>query len=422
MAVRAGQILFDIDGFVIDRIQTGGVNSLNIQSTKVSEVGDFQTVGIVRDIPDLSFQLNSLDVSTDIESMMCNTVPTSVVAGTGASPSGTALSFLNTRPIDVVSPFRAAQTTYNIVQGIIVPFLNLESVEYKYGLKANAEETFTLKGDAIYYVPGVPVHETAAGGSTSYSLAWGPAVEYQELGQTIYVLSVWWSDNTTGLGKRLFHQQDYTDTTTGFTLTSGVTIPGTAVVHYCYGAVTPAPTALPTPTAPFYYGANVNTPQSVKPAAIRSKDMDVYVGVGGVMERLTGVQSFDATWKVTLDMFEEFGNAHYVSEDFNFADVSGSVGMKGVDPFDTITKIQNLIGIPNNQIAGTLTYPEVEIECRLRNPETHALLKTIYIPDAQFVAPAISARANQQLDFTLNFDGATGTMIVYDGERIGGEI
>jgi hypothetical protein len=426
LAVRAGQILFDIDGFVIDRIQTGGVNNLNINAEKISEVGDFNTVGIVRDIPDLSFEIQSLDVSTDIEALMCNSTPPAVSAGTGASPSPTPLSFLSTQPVDVSSPFRAANQQYNIVQGVLVPFLNLEQVQYRFGLRANAEETFTMRGDAIYYVPGVPVAETAVGTNTAgqtFNFHWGPAIQYQELGQTFYCLSAWWYDPATGLMLRLIHNQDYMDSASGFTLLPGaVNIPTTATVHYCYG--TAAPTgALPTPTRPFYYGPNSNIPQSpVKPSAIRSKDMDVYVGVAGTMTRLTGVQSYDASWRVTLQSFEEFGNAHLRSNEFNFADVSGSLGLKGVNPYDTIAKIQNLIGIPSTQIAGALTYPEVQLECRLRDPETHNLLKVIYIPDAQFEAPPMSMRANQQSEFTMNFSGATGQMTVYKGERIGGEV
>lgn len=412
-----------MDGFVIDRIQTGGVNSVNVQTTKIAETGNYETVGLVRDIPDLSFEIQSLDVSTDIESLVSGSSPSTVVIqnlGAGATPVGNALSFLQTQPVDVTSPFRAANARFNITQGVIVPCLYLEQVQYRYGLKANAEETFTMRGDAIYYCPGLPVKETAAGGSASYSFTNGPAFVYHELGQTIYAVSVWWFDPVSGLTQRLFHQQDYTDTNAGFTLVGGAgVIPSTATVHFCYASTI---TGSGSTSAPFYYGQNLNTPQSVKPAAIRSKDMDVYLGVGGVMERLTGVQSFDATWKVNLDLDEEFGNAHYTSSSFNFADVNGSVALKGVNPSDVITKVQNLLGVPTSEIVGALTYPAVELEVRLRNPVTHQLLKTIYIPDAEFVAPPIQAQQNTNLSMTLNFDSATGQLLVFDGERLGGEV
>jgi hypothetical protein len=419
MSVRSGQILWDVNGFVIDRIQTGGVNNLNIPTERVAELGNFQTAGIIRDIPDLSFQLQSYDVSTDVEAMMVGLAPTAVAGGTGASPTPTQLDFLSTVPIDVTSPFRAGQNVFNVVNGVVIPYLSLESVAYKFGLKADAEETFSLRGDSIYYVPGVPVQETFAGGATTYTYTHGPATVYHELGNAIYALSVWWSDPTTGLYKRLFHGQDYTDSPTALTFNAGVTCPGTSRVHVCYGTAATASTS-----PPYYYGPTALSPVSVKPAAIRSKDMDVYItspSASPTMLRLSGVQSFDATWKVTLTNDEEFGNPHYVSSSFDIPDVSGTIGLKGVDPNDVISKIQQLAGVPSAEIAGPLTSPPLAIEARLRDPSTHNLLKTIYCPDATITAPAIQGRVNQRLETSFTWNSNSGVFYVYKGERVGGE-
>lgn len=420
MAVKAGQMLLTAEGFVIDRIQTGGVSNLNIPTTSIFELGNFNTVAIVRDIPDLSFTLQSVDVSTDIESIMCNTTPSATVAGTGGSPTPTTLDFQNNRPIDVTSPFRSANNQYNVVKGLVVPYLTLESVAYKFGLKANAEETFTLRGDAIYYMPGVPVRETflgSAGGGTTYAFSHGPALLYTELGASIYAVSVWWSDTTTGLYKRLFHGQDYTDTSSGIVL--NVAVASTCVVHVCYGTAASGSTSVP-----YYYNATSTSSVAVKPGAIRSKDMDVYIGVGAtpVMTRLTGVQSFDATWKVTLQNDEEFGNAHYVSTDYDVPTVSGTLGLKGVDPADTIAHIQQLAGVTTTDVAGPLTSPQIPMEVRLRNPDTSALLKVIYIPDVTFTAPPLQGKQNSKVDMSLKFDSFSGKMQVFKGERIGGEV
>jgi hypothetical protein len=65
VAIKAGQIIHDAQGFVVDRIQTGGVSNLNIPEEKIYELGNFFTVATIRDIPDLSFDLESLDVSTE---------------------------------------------------------------------------------------------------------------------------------------------------------------------------------------------------------------------------------------------------------------------------------------------------------------------------------------------------------------------
>ena len=49
MAIKAGQILHDAEGYVIDRIQSAGVGSLNIPEEKIKELGNFNTVATVRD-------------------------------------------------------------------------------------------------------------------------------------------------------------------------------------------------------------------------------------------------------------------------------------------------------------------------------------------------------------------------------------
>jgi hypothetical protein len=420
VAVKAGQILFTAEGFVVDRIQSGGVTNLNIPTTNVHEVGNFLTVDIIRDLPDLSFDIQSLDVSTDIEAMTLDLDPSSVMAGTGGSPTPTTLDFLNARPIDVTSPFRSGNNLYNIVKGIVVPYLTLEQVAYKYGLKADAQETFTYRGDAIYYLPGVPVREKFAGsigGGTVFPFSHGPARLYTETGNAIYAVSVWWSDPTTGLFKRLFHGQDFTDTSSGITL--NVAVASTCFVHVCYGTAASGSTS-----APYYYGATSTSSIAVKPGAIRSKDMDIYIGVGAtpVMTRMPGVQTWDGTWKVTLQNDEEFGNAHYISSDYDVPTVSGTIGLKGVDPADTIHKIQQLAGVPYTDIAGPLTAPAVPMEVRLRHPSTGALIKTIYIPDATFTAPPVQGKQNSKLDLTLKWDSLSGAMQVFKGERIGGEV
>src|SRR6478609_1045605 len=100
MAIKAGQILHDVHGFVIDRIQTAGAGSVNIPEEKVYELGNFQTVATVRDIPDLSFDLESFDVSCEIEAILTNEDPTSIV-------DGQEFVFSDHVPVDINSPFKA---------------------------------------------------------------------------------------------------------------------------------------------------------------------------------------------------------------------------------------------------------------------------------------------------------------------------
>jgi hypothetical protein len=100
VAIKSGQFLHDIHGFVIDRIQSGGVSNLNIPEEKIYELGNYETVGVVRDIPDLSFDLESLDVSTEVEAILVGEDPTAVL-------DGDEFDFIHALPLDVISPFKA---------------------------------------------------------------------------------------------------------------------------------------------------------------------------------------------------------------------------------------------------------------------------------------------------------------------------
>lgn len=403
MAIRAGQILFDANGFIVDRIQTGGVTNLNIPTERVHEVGNFQTVAIVRDTPDLTFELESLDVSTEIEALLLGIDPTTVT-------SGQCLDFLNSQPINVISPFKSDQNKFDAIRGVAIPVLTLENLTYRFGLKSNATETFTLRGDGIYYIPGTPYLDVKTGGSSSYTFDHGPALVYREQGVVIYALGVCWIDLTTGTYKRLFHNIDYTDTATGITLAAGVTIPSTAKVYITYGSATTAT-----------YDQTVNASSSVKPGAVRSKDIDVYLGVGTgatpAMIRVRGVQSVEVTRRVNLQQDEEFGNTHYISQDYDTADVNGTLAIRATDVSSLIQAVQDFTGVSHSEVAGPFTSPPIAMEIRINDPDTGVTLKTIYVPDATFTAPPLQGRVQQKLDTTFRWESEGGLLQVFRGIR-----
>lgn len=157
--------------FIVDRIQSGGAGNLNIPQERVYELGNFQSVGIVRDVPDLSFSLDVLDVGTQVEALLCGAADpgdeTANPLGNGTSVDGALYDLSTANTVDIISPFKSAQGAYNVVKGVAVPQLSLESAMYKYGLKQNAGETFGLRGDSIYYVPGIPFLVTYAGDAST---------------------------------------------------------------------------------------------------------------------------------------------------------------------------------------------------------------------------------------------------------------
>lgn len=403
MAIKSGQIIHDVQGFVVDRIQTGGVGNLNIPEEKVYELGNYETIATVRDVPDLSFDMESLDVSAEIEALLLHEDPTAIA-------DGDEFDFINAKPIDVVSPFKAGAGLFNIVRGVIVPYLTLENVTYRFGTRQNATQQFTLRGDSVYYVQGTPYADqfTGDGATATFNFS-QTAVPYVEGSDTIHALSVCvvFADGTY---RRLFYGDDYTDTTTGFTLTDPAEdAPVGSTIHVVYGSTTAA-----------NYPQTVHQGVSVKPAAVRGKDIDVYIGTPGatpVFSRWTGVQSFEVSRRVNLDNDEEFGNAHYVAQDYDTAEVSGNIVVRPRDPADLWDKIYQVADVPDTEIVGPLTSVSLPIELRVNDPDTGTRVKTIYIPTARFTIPGIQGRVQQKTEVTFNFNDDTGRMLVYSGER-----
>jgi len=405
MSVRAGQLIHDAQGFVIDRIQTGGVGNLNIPLERINELGNYQTVAVTRDIPDLSFDVASLDVSTEMEALALRLDPTTIAPGQ-------AFDFARAIPIDMLSPFKAGAGLFNIVSGIALPYLTLENVTYKYGLKANAEQTFTFRGDSVYYIPGSPYYQ-------EYDKVSGPtynfahtAMVYVETGVNNYALGVCWFDPSTRVYRRLSHGADFTDSSAGITLTTAAQalIPTGGRVCVTYGSTV-------ADTMP----QSVHQGVSIKPAAVKGRDIDVYIGFGAtpVMQRWTSVQSAEASRKVTLDADGEFGNHHYVTQDYDVAQVGGNLVVRPRDVNDLFTKIQEITNTSSSEISGPLSSQSVALEYRIFDPNatTTTCLKTIYCPDARFTPPAIQGRVGQKSEPTFPWESDSGTLLVYKGLR-----
>lgn len=403
MAIKSGQILHDAQGFVIDRIQTGGVSNLNIPEEKIYELGNFQTVATVRDIPDLSFEMESLDVSTEIEAILTGVDPTATV-------DGDEFDFLDSKPLDIISPFKAGTGLFNVVRGIAIPYLTLENATYRFGNRQNATQTFTLRGDAVYYLQGTPYYQefTGNGITATFNLS-HTALPFVDGSDTLHVLSacVVFSDGTS---RRLFFGDDYTDTTTTITLTTPASdAPAGSKIKVVYGSTTAAT-----------YPQTVHQGVAVKPAAVRGKDIDVYIGTPGatpVFSRWTGVQSFETSRRVNLDNDQEFGNAHYVSQDYDTAEVTGNVVVRPRDPADLWDKIYQVANVPSNEVVGPLTSVSLPVELRVNDPDSGDRVKTLYIPDARFTIPGVQGRVQQKTEVTFNFNSDSGTLLVYAGER-----
>jgi len=420
--------------FLLDRLQTAGPGDLNIPTEKIYELGNRQSVAVVRDIPDLSFTADALDVSTEIEAMLVGKNGDGTTAGEttpaiAADPfgddgvTGTAYNLADYKPIDITSPWRTtnAGSNFAAVRGVVVPNLYLESAAYTYGLTDNAGESFTLRGDSVFYVPGHPYTEVYDGDGVEtafdFDVANLPsgtpaALLYMEQGKEIYALSV--SVDSV----RKLPDVDYTETATGIEFL--VPPANGTKIQVIYGSAKGKD-----------YTQAVHQGTSVKPAAIRGKDIQVYIGLaGGNPFFWTGVQSVSVNWSVTLEDDFEFGNPRAVARDFaDVPSVTGSLDIKPASVDDLFAKIRQISGVTDPlQVVGPQSSVTLPLEIRLLNPESGGIpngtdipggvsgtdvytagmvLKTLYIPDARFTLPGYQGQVQQKLVQTINFESDT---------------
>lgn len=532
MAIKAGQIIHvgNSNGLVIDRIQTGGPGNLNIPTEKIYELGNYESVATIRDVPDLTFTLDSLDVSTEIEALylggrhpsegavmqgLCAPVAavatvtdldTVTIQSTGmpdlgwedtlvgrsaiiysgsksvtgtvatTSPAATLvnttvdfgagvpnlvttfgagatvnvrfssttstsnkLDLSNCSPLDVGSQWKPGKTSVNkfqSVKSVALPFLYVESMSYRFGLRDNATQSSSLRGDSIFYNPGpVVIEEYYATGATMTQALSKPSYRYTGDGTPRYALAVTVLP-LSGIPKRLTLGSDYTESATGggpaYTATVNVTkgIANGDTVRFIYA--TPA-TATAAP--PFLYPQTVHETATLKPAAVRGKDIQVYVGAAGfnpttagyetthAAYRWTDVQSVNIDWRITLEKDEEFGNYYAVGQDFDVPSVNGTINIKPRDPDELFRKIsQAATGATTaaTEILGPNSTVLLPIDIVIKNGNlqnastgTSPVWKWLQIPDARLTMPGYSGRVQTKLTMDVPLESDGGVLRVW---------
>lgn len=480
MAIKGGQIIHVGNGVtLIDRIQTAGPGNLNIPTQKIYELGNYKSVATIRDTPDLSFNLESFDTSTEIEAMISGQYAGRTVAGAGSvtaadntitvtgggftsadvgrqiivqngntdgdfvstiasvtdathveaadAPTATASS-LDVRiatdgldlsvsvPIDIASQWKKGKSDpspFSVVASVALPFLYLESMNYRFGLADNATQTATLRGDTIFYNAGPAFVETAAGsGSSSQTIVTAHPAYQSADSDSRRVLSV-----TVGT-KRLTFGADYTETYGSISGGAAVT---TVHLNDTYATTDTLRIIYASPDA-VSFPQNSHPDTTVKPAAVRGRDIEVYLGgydpndvAGSAANKMKGVQSVNITWQVTLDKDEEFGNHFAVGQDFDVPTVNGTVNIKPSDYADFRTALQQFTGVTDaTKSIGASTAVPLEFDVVIKHPDTQEVVKRLNVPDARFTIPGYSGQVQQKLAVDVPFESDAGDLFIYE--------
>ncbi len=409
MAIQAGDLIHVANQVLVDRASTAGPGDLNIPTEVVKELGNYESVGVLRDIPDLTFSLESFDASAELEAMLTG-------ADFEAAAAGAEFDLGKSRVVDVVSAFkrgRAAGEPFETAASVAIPYLTLESVSYRFGLRDRASQSASLKGDGIFYAPGSAYTEEVEGDGTDgqvITLA-EPALPYNgdSVAGTRYALSV----SIPATGQRLTPGVQYTETASG-------TDPGRTVDVTLVDAV-----SVGTFVRITYQSTTVRSfPQTLhavasatRPAAVKGRDIEVKVGGVAVTDRWSGVQSVTVDWRVTLDRDEELGSAQLVGQDFDVPEVSGTVELKARNAEELLRRIRQISGVGENEVSGALQFVKLPVDIVLHSPADGTTLKTLHIPDANFTLPGYNGQVDTKLTVNFPFTSESGKLLVVKGDR-----
>jgi hypothetical protein len=429
MSIKSGELIHVADQLLIDRAQTAGPSALNQAQDRVYELGNYETVGIVRDIPDLTFGVESLDTSAAFESLL-------VGGDYVADPAGTLYDLGRAQVLDVVGQFKRGRQAvdplrFDTVGSVATPNLTLESLGYRFGMRDNANQTASLKSDCIYYAEGSGYIQECTGAEAKAGVDLDhDAIPYN--GDLVagrrYVLNV----RVKG-GRRLRFGVDYTETPGAGTGAKAVTVEVTAT------DVADTDTLSITYQSPVIqnFPQNRHTPDGlIKPAAIRGKDItvflapqsetDIFVAADRALGKatpklpsyyLTGVQSATVDWRVTLQNDEEFGNSQYVGQDFDVPAVNGNVEIKPVNIHDLMARVKQVAGLDPNavEVVGPYQVVSLQLAVVLHSPIDGHVLKTLYTPDARFTLPANQLRVEQKATYTFNWESVSSALYAAKG-------
>lgn len=382
---------------IVRRIQSTNP-ALNLPTETIREVGNSNTVAIIRDTPDLTFDVDSLDATTDFEALLTRVDPATTV-------DGDVFDLADAKPIDIKSAYKPTGSTI-ASKGVILPYLYLESAAYRFAVGQNATQRFTMRGDSIFFTPEAPQYQrigpTASAGPHAFDVA-GAAL-YEDGDDDVYALCVtaFYADGTWA---RLRHGDDYTNTANDFTLNAAPPAGTVLEVVYASGTVDLAP-------------ADDNDLDN-RPAAVRGRSIDVYVSDGAAtptLVRWRGLQSAEVNWRVTPEVTNELGNPYAVERDFDQPEVSGSFTMRPASIDYLFERVAQIANVPTNQVVGALSSQELELHIGINHPDTGVRLKTFVVEDARIVPPAVPAQVNQRTEVTWTWGSDSGDLAIFKGE------
>jgi len=416
MAIRGGQILhLGGSATIIDRLQSAGAD-VNIGTDTIREVGNYLNVDKVSQDPDITFSMETFDVSTEAEALLSGRLDDA-----NADADGTEYLFSEFKALNIISPWKdeAAGSAGTVDGGVILPGYEATRASYRFGVEDNAGVTFEVSGSDQYLARFVPQNEILAygGGSPSAQIS-ASAVLHRvggyDSGEQKYILGV------VKNGQTQIDGTDYTITPSAgagaekavVTFADAPSASDKVEVAYFASAVTAS------------FPQTIHPTTTVKPGAVRGRDIKAYFQLpasgyeASGRVRLPGVQSVtvDAQKQTTLE--REMGTLLPISRTTESVDVTGDMGVHPAGQAAFFKLMRQITGVDALEVVGVLNDFPIGLEIEILNPKDRSVtLKTLYVNDAKFQVPGTPARAGAVVDFTINWESKDGELYIYKGAK-----
>lgn len=410
MAIKAADVIHTGRGStLLSRLQNVGPGGLQIPTEIIRETGNYKSVAVVRDVPDLSFTMNSFDVSTAVEQMLTDTA----TVGAGG------IDLTNAKAVTVlgqIKPGATNGTPFSVVKSVACPVLFPERVSYRFAVQQTSTLDVTLRGSSIYYNPGPAFQQIVAGSGSSGQtvITANPAGLYTKNGTDTRVLAL---DVD---GQRLEEGVDYTVSVAAGTETDPYTVATVTMTNVV--PTTSKITVVYFSDASLSYLQSVHPLASVLPAANKGRDVRVYIGAtydpanpaASAAFRWTGVQSATVDWSQTIVRDYELGNADATTvEPQDTPTLSGIVSLRARNATELFTRLRQITGVTDvDKAIGPDNAVELPLDIVALGADG-TVFKRLHIADARFSLPGYSAQVSQRVDFDLNYTSDTGTLKVF---------
>lgn len=418
MSIPAGSILTVAGLNVVDRLQDAGLQNPKVPTETVRETGNDLVVGKVLTEADFTFQLTSWDTNCDMMAMLLGKLGTIGEGPSAKDAKGTIYDWENVGFVNIASPWKTDTGTAggDIGSGVIIPAYFPTALSYKFGVKAMAEQAVTLRGGAYFMnFGGYPIEETAVGngvivtfeskepanvlrvgghGSTEYQHVFGVMVNG--------VIQLPGVDYIEESGAAPEAEGGMTKVKVKF----AVAPPEGAVVRFMYFS-----------TTPHKLDQTVHESTVISPAAVRGRDIDVYLGGPGSTVKIHGVQDFSLAASISGEIQREMGTYDPIGFASTGTDANGSITLEPQTQETFYDTLAEMIGIDKSEVMGYINQYPVPLTVAINNPAKRGeILKSIYVPDAIFQTPGSTVKVNTVSQFPITWEGLEGTFREIKGE------